>query len=142
MMSEPTTDSAALRPAGRLNDWLRLVRLPNLATAVADPLAGFVIVAGLADLGWLPPAGWLALLASACLYAAGMVQNDVVDLEIDRAERPDRPLPAGRIPLARAALMANGLLAVGALAACGAAVLAACPAPAFAGAALTAAVWI
>ena len=42
-----------------MNDWLRLVRLPNLATAVADPLAGFVIVAGLADLGWLPPAGWM-----------------------------------------------------------------------------------
>lgn len=141
-MSEPIIDSAAPRPAGRLVDWLRLVRLPNLATAVADPLAGFVIVAGLTDLGWLPPAGWLALLASACLYAGGMVQNDVVDLEIDRAERPDRPLPAGRIPLAQAALMANGLLAVGALAACGAAVLAACPAPAFVGAALTAAVWI
>lgn len=136
------TDSAADRPPSQISGWLRLIRLPNLATAVADPLAGFVIVAGLQDLGWLPPAGWLAVLASACLYAGGMVQNDVVDVELDREERPGRPLPAGRIPLARAALVANGLLAVGALAACGAAVLAACPAPAFVGAALTAAVWI
>ena len=130
------------RPAGNLLDWIRLIRLPNLATAVADPLAGFVIVAGLSDVGWLPPAAWLALLASACLYAGGMVQNDVVDVELDRAERPDRPLPAGRVPLARAALAANGLLAIGAFAACGTAVMAACPAPAFIGAALTAAVWV
>ena len=130
------------RPTGKLLDWVRLIRLPNLATAVADPLAGFVIVAGLSELGWLPPAAWLALLASACLYAGGMVQNDVVDLEIDRVERPDRVLPAGRIPLVQATVVANSLLAVGALAACGAAVLTACPAPAFVGAALTAAVWI
>ena len=136
------TDSAASRPPWSFGDWVKLIRLPNLATAVADPLAGFVIVAGLADLGWLPPAGWLALLASACLYAGGMVQNDVVDLEIDRVERPNRPLPAGRIPPVQAALVANGLLTVGALAACGVAVLAACPAPAFVGAALTAAIWI
>jgi len=135
-------ESAGDFPGGHPADWIRLVRLPNLATAVADPLAGFVIVAGLTDLGWLPPAAWLALLASACLYAGGMVQNDVVDLEIDRTERPDRPLPAGRVSLARAVLVANGLLAVGALAACGAAVLAACPAPAFVGAALTAGVWM
>jgi 4-hydroxybenzoate polyprenyltransferase len=36
-------------------------------------------------------------LASAFLYTAGMVLNDVFDLEIDRVERPERPLPSGRI---------------------------------------------
>lgn len=122
--------------------WLRLVRLPNLATAVADPLAGFVIVAGLHDLSLLPPAGWLALLASVCLYAGGMVQNDVVDAELDKSERPERPLPSGQIAVGTAALAANGLLAIGGLAACAAAVSAACPAPAFVGAALTAAIWV
>jgi 4-hydroxybenzoate polyprenyltransferase len=31
------------------------------------------------------------------LYAAGTALNDVFDLEIDRAERPNRPLPSGRV---------------------------------------------
>lgn len=135
-MNSPRVQTSPLR------SWCQLVRLPNLATAVADPLAGFVIVAGLTEVTWLPPAGWLAVLASVCLYAGGMVQNAVVDLEVDRVERPGRPLPSGRISVAAAALVANGLLAGGGLAACGAAVLAACPAPAFVGAALTAAIWL
>ena len=44
--------------------WLRLVRLPNLATAVADSLAGYLVVAGLTALDWPPAACWLAVLAS------------------------------------------------------------------------------
>jgi 4-hydroxybenzoate polyprenyltransferase len=51
------------------------------------------------------------------LYSAGMVLNDVFDVEIDRLERPGRPLPAGlvSIPLARA--VGFGLLAAGLVAA-------------------------
>ena len=37
------------------------------------------------------------------LYAAGMALNDLFDLEIDRAERPARPLPSGRVSPAFAA---------------------------------------
>ena len=42
------------------------------------------------------------LVASGCLYTAGMVLNDVFDYEIDRHERPFRPLPSGRISLGAA----------------------------------------
>ncbi len=47
----------------------------------------------------LSPVGvFLLLLASSSfLYTAGMVLNDVFDLEQDRRERPHRPLPSGRI---------------------------------------------
>ena len=31
------------------------------------------------------------------IYAAGIVLNDPFDLEIDRVERPGRPLPSGRV---------------------------------------------
>ena len=31
------------------------------------------------------------------IYAAGIVLNDVFDYEIDRVERPGRPLPSGRV---------------------------------------------
>jgi 4-hydroxybenzoate polyprenyltransferase len=43
----------------------------------------------------------LLLLASSCLYSAGMVWNDWFDLEQDRRERPFRPLPSGRVAAGR-----------------------------------------
>ncbi|NBW86494.1 MAG: hypothetical protein EBR23_06620, partial [Planctomycetia bacterium] len=66
-------------------DWLRLVRLPNLATAAADSLAGFLICwCAAGNVGWTPAACWLAVAASVAFYAAGMVLNDVCDVETDR----------------------------------------------------------
>lgn len=121
--------------------WLRLVRLPNLATAAADSLSGYLVVSGLQALEWPPAACWLAVIASLGFYAAGMVLNDVYDVAIDRDERPERPLPSGAIPLARAAAVGNLLMAIGGIAACGTAVAATTPWPALVGAALAAAVW-
>ena len=69
-----------------LVSWLQLVRLPNLATAVADPLAGFLVVGGFGAYDNLPMGGWLVIASSLCLYAGGMVQNDVADFEIDQRE--------------------------------------------------------
>jgi hypothetical protein len=125
-----------------MRDWLRLVRLPNHATAVADVLAGYLIVAGLRVLDWPPVACWLAISASVCFYAAGMVLNDVCDVELDRVERPERPLPSGAISVRQAALVGSGLLAAGSAAACATAIAARSPWPALVGAALTAAVWL
>jgi len=70
------------------------------------------------------------------------VLNDVYDVAIDRAERPERPLPSGVISVRRAAVVGTMLIAIGAVAACGAAVVANAPWPAFVGAALTAAIWL
>jgi len=122
--------------------WLRLVRLPNLATAVADSLAGFLVVSGLAPLDWPPLACGLAVLASLAFYAGGMVLNDVCDVELDRVERPERPLPSGAIAVRRAAFAGNLLMTGGAALACGAAVAANSPWPALVGAALAFAIWL
>jgi 4-hydroxybenzoate polyprenyltransferase len=122
--------------------WLRLVRLPNLATAAADSLAGYLVVAGPTALDWPSAACWLAVVASLAFYAAGMVLNDVCDVAIDRDERPERPLPSGAIAVPRAALAGNLLMATGGLAACGAAVMANTPWPAGVGALLSAAIWL
>jgi 4-hydroxybenzoate polyprenyltransferase len=122
--------------------WLRLIRLPNLATAVADSLAGFLVCAGVQQIDWLPPAACWAIAASVCLYAAGMILNDVFDVDIDRAERPERPLPSGAIGLQTAALAGHGLLAAGVAAAVAAAVARGQIWPAVTGAILAAAVWL
>jgi len=89
--------------------YLELLRPANVTTAVADVLAGSA-VAGLGHPAALP---WL-IVSSACLYAGGVVLNDVFDREIDRAERPERPIPSGRVAVAAAAWLGGGLLAAGA----------------------------
>ncbi len=86
--------------ARALKPYLQLVRLPNLFTAAADPLAGWIVARGNLD----QPARWVPLVvASVLIYAGGIVLNDVFDVEIDRRERPGRPLPSGQVPFGLAA---------------------------------------
>lgn len=90
---------------------LQLLRAPNVFTAFADVGMGFYVAGGQE----LPALGLLCLLAaSGCLYSAGMVLNDVFDVEIDRRERPARPLPSGRVSLGWARTLGFGLLLAGA----------------------------
>ncbi len=91
-----------------MRGYLELVRPPNVVTAVADVLAGFA-VAGSVVPGALP---WLAG-ATTCLYAGGVTLNDYFDRHLDAVERPERPIPSGRVPAAAAATLGGGLLAAG-----------------------------
>jgi 4-hydroxybenzoate polyprenyltransferase len=91
--------------------YLELVRPANVVTAVADVLAGYA-VAGLGN----PGLGWL-LLSTAGLYSGGVVLNDVFDRHLDRIERPERPIPSGRVSAGTAAGLGLGLLAIGVVAA-------------------------
>ena len=125
-----------------MRDWLRLLRVPNLATAAADAVAAYLVVAAPRVLELPPAAGWFAVLAVVCFYAGGVVLNDVCDVELDRRERPERPLPAAAVSVRSAANLAQALLAAGAAAACGAAFAARSPWPALVGAGLTAAIWV
>jgi 4-hydroxybenzoate polyprenyltransferase len=97
----------------RLRSCFELVRLPNLFTAMADVAMGVLFVR--AESG--PYGGWvlgLLMAASCLLYAGGVVLNDVFDLPIDNIQRPERPLPSGRISLAAAQRFGWGLLLLGA----------------------------
>jgi 4-hydroxybenzoate polyprenyltransferase len=95
---------------GRLLAYLQLFRAPNVFTAVADVTMGFLFVQQ--SLENYPPF-LLLMLASSFLYVAGMVLNDVYDFDRDSAERPERPLPSGRISLAWARWLGYELLVVG-----------------------------
>jgi len=115
--SETTTASteAAEQPS-KLLAYLRLCRLPNVFTAMADVLMGYWFTHDRIES--LVPLAWL-LASSSCLYTAGMILNDVFDLEEDRRERPQRPLPSGQIDAGWARMLGFALLAIGL--ACGAA---------------------
>lgn len=95
--------------------WWQLLRAANVFTAVSNVVAGFLLVQ--ADYQPLAPL-LLVALASVLLYEAGMVLNDVCDVKLDARERPERPLPSGRIARQTAyrvglALLASGLVAAG-----------------------------
>jgi len=103
--------SAATRPeSGAGVAWAQLLRVPNLFTAMADVAAGMALATG-AFPGWTTVAALLA--ASTALYGGGIVLNDVFDVEVDRRERPRRPLPSARVMVAAARRVGLVLLIAG-----------------------------
>ncbi len=89
--------------------WLQLFRAPNLFTVPGDPLAGFLITTG----GVLDSRVVPAMIASLCIYSAGLAMNDVIDYKEDLAERPKRPLPSGVISRSAAISAILALIALG-----------------------------
>ncbi|MEW2389090.1 SCO3242 family prenyltransferase [Streptomyces venezuelae] len=88
--------------------WAELLRLPALFTVPGDALAGA------AATGLRPNhRTLLAIGSSLCLYEAGMALNDWADRAEDAVERPERPLPSGRIAPPAALTAATALTAAG-----------------------------
>ncbi|MFD4628776.1 SCO3242 family prenyltransferase [Streptomyces sp. NPDC058284] len=88
--------------------WAELLRLPALFTVPGDALAGA------ATTGLRPNRRTLlAISSSLCLYEAGMALNDWADRTEDAVERPERPLPSGRITPPAALAAATALTAAG-----------------------------
>lgn len=88
---------------------LQLGRVSNLPTVWSNALAGAVLAGGAAP-------GQIVLLAAAAsaLYTGGMYLNDAFDRGYDARERPERPIPSGRISAERVYAIGFGLLAAGA----------------------------
>ena len=94
--------------------WLQLMRIPTVFTALSNILCGYLITHKLTT-AELPqhPDLWLLLISSAGLYLGGMVLNDVFDAGLDAVERPERPIPSGRISRRAAAVFGSLLLIIG-----------------------------
>ncbi|HEY3899365.1 MAG TPA: UbiA family prenyltransferase [Chthoniobacter sp.] len=92
----------------RWRTWLQLFRAPNLFTVPGDPLAGFLLAIGGHPDGRLA----LAIGASLCFYAHGLLVNDLADLAEDRRERPNRPLPSGAASVRTVLIVAIVLAAI------------------------------
>lgn len=109
--SRPAAAALPSAPSSHWRAWLQLLRFPAVFTALADILLGFALTH--VHLGDAPGPLALLLLTSGCLYLAGMVFNDVADRRIDAIERPQRPIPSGRISVAAAAALGSALMAAG-----------------------------
>lgn len=78
-----------------VRNYAELSRLSNIPTVLTNVLVGCAIGAS----GKTIPFATIAALTIAMMlmYIAGMALNDYFDTEIDRVERPGRPIPSGRI---------------------------------------------
>ncbi|MFG3559003.1 SCO3242 family prenyltransferase [Micromonospora sp. NPDC047557] len=90
-----------------LADLAELVRAPAALSVPGD------VVAGAAAAGALSPRTPALAGASVLLYWAGMAANDWADRELDAIERPERPIPSGRVTPTAALGLAAGLTAAG-----------------------------
>jgi 4-hydroxybenzoate polyprenyltransferase len=90
-----------------LRDFMDLVRAPAALSVPGDVVAGG---AAAGALGRRTPA---LACASVCLYWAGMAANDWADRRLDTVERPERPIPSGRISANLALATALGLTGAG-----------------------------
>ena len=96
------------------------MRPANIITSIADVLAGIAISGYLANANfsqnYLSPI-FLLIISTIGLYGGGVVFNDVFDAELDKIERPERPIPKGIISIKEASFLGIILLLAGIIAA-------------------------
>jgi len=92
-------NSPSTAPTTRLTPFLTLIRIPNcLMIGLA------VLVAETIGLGSLPSVlqGVFGFLTAFLLLAGTMVFNDIQDVQVDRVNSPDRPIPSGKVTIRQA----------------------------------------
>jgi len=90
--------------------YLELVRIHNVIGSAISAFMGFVIAS---EWKIVPIKIALAMIIVASIAAAGYVINDVYDIEIDKINKPKRPLPSGRVKIETAKTIAVSLFILG-----------------------------
>ena len=91
----------------KLSTALKLGRVSNLPTVTSNVLAAIALA------GARPGVVTTVLMcvALSAMYVAGMYLNDAFDRDIDRVERPERPIPSGEVTAA--AVFDHGFVLLG-----------------------------
>ncbi len=93
------------------DDALKLGRVSNLPTVWTNMLTGLLLAGGsVVDPRTLP-----LLVALSLFYIGGMYLNDAFDAELDAVERPERPIPSGRVRRGTVFALGFAMLAAGIL---------------------------
>ena len=96
-------------PLERVKLYLRLGRVSNLPTVWTNTITGALLAGGSLQSGEVPA----LLVAFTLFYTGGMFLNDAYDSDIDRVQRPDRPIPAGLITAENVFAMGYGMVLLG-----------------------------
>jgi len=97
----------------RLPASLDLVRLHNCVLAGIAVLVGMIVAVASSDIMLHQAAFAFAVAVLVC--AGGNATNDYCDREIDRINRPERPIPSGRLKVRDALLIGGVLFIIGIL---------------------------
>ncbi len=82
-----------------MSEYLRLARIGNVVIAfVSVEVAGILCGLNVIHEGAI----FAAAVAASLITAGGNAINDIFDIEIDRINRPNRPLPSGRLSVGQA----------------------------------------
>ena len=91
-----------------LKPFLQLVRIPTIFSAFSNAYAGYWIGGGVGGAKALI----LGTVAAGLYLMAGMALNDIADYKVDKRERPERPLPSGKISRPVAWVLSLGMMAL------------------------------
>ena len=94
-----------------LGQYLLLIRAPNLFTVPSNILSGYFATTLLGDANITQLL--LLIFSSIFLYVAGIILNDYFDINVDRKERPNRPLASGQITKRSALIIATSSIVAG-----------------------------
>jgi len=93
-----------------MNPYLEIIRPVNgVMAAIAVWIGTIVAGAGFAPSDFT----MLGMVAVFLISSAGMIVNDIFDINIDRINRPERPLPSGRLSRKNAYTFAALLFVIG-----------------------------
>src|SRR5579885_2480953 len=95
-----------------LRETLALIRAKN------SIMVGFAVLVGIAVASHDPTrlvsrVALLGFLTGFTISSFSMISNDIYDIEVDKLNQPDRPLPSGRVSKKQAWAVAFAFLAVG-----------------------------
>jgi 4-hydroxybenzoate polyprenyltransferase len=92
--------------------YLMLFRVPNLFTLPSNMLLGFILVSTFTLTITAVSQILMLVTISTLLYCVGLVLNDLFDYEVDKKERPNRPLASGKISRKIAIIIATVFTAI------------------------------
>ena len=96
--------------SGKTSGLLEIARIPNCFMMGFAVLVGEFMTLGPSMAAYSAVVGFLVGFS---LVAGSMAVNDILDVEIDRINTPNRPIPSGRVSKTEAAAFATIMLAMG-----------------------------
>lgn len=108
-IKKPETPSLA----EKLLSYLQLIRANNILILVLTIISAFII----SDISFDPLYKTIVLVSASFIFAGGNALNDYFDLTIDIINRPNRPLPSGRISPTKAKNFGTTLIILGVISA-------------------------
>ncbi len=88
--------------------YVELSRLSNIPTCLTNVLVGCALGGAIQ---WQQAT--MLTIGVMLMYVAGMALNDVFDARIDKTQRPERPIPSGRVSHRAALAYGSACLALG-----------------------------